>query len=76
MAETKFITLEGLARFKELLDTSYSAQFASKEEATGQVATDEQVDNLVDDIFSSNSGGTSSVDTDVEFNNMLDNIFG
>ena len=76
MAETKFVTLEGLARFKELLDTAYSAQFASKEEATGQVATDEQVDNLIDDIFSSTSGGISSVDNDIEFNNMLDNIFG
>ena len=58
--ETKFITLEGLTRFKELLDQSRGASIdyetVSREDIRDFVfgndfATDEEVDNLLDEIF-------------------------
>ena len=70
MADSKFITLEGLARFKELLDAAYSARLVTKSQDDGDssnggdsstgddtlpagdnFASDEEVDNMLDDIF-------------------------
>ena len=58
--ETKFITLESLTRFKELLDQSRGASIdyenVSREDIRDFVfgngfATDEEVNNLLDEIF-------------------------
>ena len=75
MAETKLVTLDGLKKFKELLDNSYSRKFAEKgqtvdDESGYTFASDEEVDNLLDDIF----GAPSS--TDSEAKGLLDDIFG
>ena len=79
MAETKIITLDGLKKFKELLDDSYSEKFADKSQAAGggstyNYASDEEVENLLDDIFGvPSSTGTEEKD---EVEELLDNIFG
>ena len=92
MSETKFVTLEGLKKFKDLLDNTYSEKFASKEQSAGEpgvgdneFATDEEVEHMLDDIFSGNSvpdspspSDESNIEfaTDEEVKNLLDGIFG
>lgn len=79
MAETKLVTLNGLKKFKELLDNSYSQKFAEKgqtvdDESGYTFASDEEVDNLLDDIFTSSQ--STDKESDNETKELLDDIFG
>ena len=79
MAEIKLVTLDGLKKFKDLLDNSYSTKFA-EQGAGGSFATDEEVEQLLDDIFGNNSADGEEKEitfaTDEEVENLLDDIFG
>lgn len=79
MAEIKLVTLDGLKKFKDLLDDSYSTKFA-EQGAGGSFATDEEVEQLLDDIFGNNSADGEEKEitfaTDEEVENLLDDIFG
>lgn len=74
MAETKLVTLDGLKKFKELLDSSYSEKFADKNQAVDEdgnpYASDKEVKNLLDDIFGTPSTANNEMDE------LLDNVFG
>ena len=57
---SKVIDLEGLRRFKELLDAANAEKFADKEQFTTlatafeeqyQIASDEQINSMLDEIF-------------------------
>lgn len=80
MAETKLVTLNGLKKFKELLDNSYSQKFAEKGQTVDDesdyytFASDEEVENLLDDIFSSSQ--STDKESDNETKGLLDDIFG
>lgn len=79
MSEIKLVTLDGLKKFKDLLDDSYSTKFA-EQGAGGSFATDEEVEKLLDDIFGNKSATDEETDitfaTDEEVENLLDDIFG
>ena len=79
MAEIKLVTLDGLKKFKDLLDNSYSTKFA-EQGAGGSFATDEEVEQLLDDIFAdkATTGEETKFDfaSDEEVENLLDDIFG
>lgn len=68
MAETKYITLEGLTRFKELLDLSYAAKFASKQTYESGGSSDTPADDPSPD--------DTTFASDEETESMLDDIFG
>ena len=79
MAEIKIITLDGLRKFKEMLDFNYAKKFADNE-LISNVATDEEVEQLFDEIFGGNytpsEQPTDDFATDEEVDDLLDDIFG
>lgn len=78
MAEIKIITLDGLRKFKEMLDYNYTKKFADND-LISNVATDDEVERLFDEIFDGNytpsEQPTVDFATDEEVDNLLDDIF-
>ena len=90
MTTSKVIDLEGLRKFKGLLDSSNAEKFAGKEqfeelvttfEENYPVTTTEQVDSMFDEIFGDSykivvDNEEYHVSTEEQIDSMLDDIFG